>query len=136
MIIDRIARTVMENFEESEAIIAIADRDGCYVSSKTDEFEGVFADPQILDGICSQIDDGCEPATSVIGGYFVAGYSINSNGYAILLVPNYTSEKAAAYHDLAEIVLKQVAMLAENAITEAQASIFTHSSELLAVSSN
>jgi hypothetical protein len=132
MIIDRIARTVMANFEESETILAIADREGCYVSSNIDEFEGVFADPQILDGICSRIDDGCEPATSVIGRYFVAGYSINTSGYAILLIPNYTSEKASAYNDLAEIILKQVAMLAENAIGEPEISRFVHSSELLA----
>ncbi len=136
MIIDRIARTVMENFEESEAILAIADRDGSYVSSKTDDFESVFADPQILDGICSQIDDGCEPATSVVGGYFVAGYSINISGYAILLIPNYSPEKALAYHDLAEIILKQVAMLAENAIIQPETSIFSQSSELLATASN
>jgi len=136
MIIDRIARTVMENFEESEAIIAIADRGGSYVSSKTDEFESVFADPRILDGICSQIDDGCEPAATVIGKYFVAGYSINSAGYAILLIPNYSPEKASAYHDLAEVILKQVSMLVKNAITEPRISRFDHSSELLAIASN
>lgn len=131
MINSRIARTLMEIFEESETVLAIADRDGNYVSSKTDEFEGVFADPQLLDNLCSQIDDGCEPATAVIGRYFAAGYSINNSGYAILLLPNYTPEKAIQYYDLSEIILKQAAMLAENAICKSPALRFTHNAELL-----
>jgi hypothetical protein len=136
MIIDRIARTLMEIFEESETILAIADREGNYISSNTKEFEGVFAEPQLLDAIRSQIDDGCEPATSVIGGYFAAGYSINTTNYAIVLIPNYTAEKAKAYHDLSEIILKQVAMLAENAVEEPIISRFAHHSELLTAALN
>ncbi|HAL46089.1 MAG: hypothetical protein A2Y12_13160 [Planctomycetes bacterium GWF2_42_9] len=132
MIIDRIARTVMENFEESEIILAIVDRDGCYVSSKMDAFEEVFADPQMLDEICRKIDDGCEPATAIMGNYMVAGSSINDVGYSILLVPNYAPDKAAAYHDFAEIVLSQIAVIAERTLPDSETSRFSYNSELLA----
>ena len=132
MVIDRIARVVMESFEESEIILAVVDREGCYVSSKIDIFEEVFSDPQMLDEICKKIDDGCEPLTTEMGNYFVAGASIDNVGYSILLVPNYSSDKMAAYSDFSEIVLSQIAMLAEKFLPEEETSRFAYDSELMA----
>lgn len=132
MIIDRIARTVLESFEESNVILAIVDREGCYVSSQIDVFEEVFADPQMLDEMCRKIDDGCEPLTTQMGNYFVAGASINDIGYSILLVPNYAPEKTAAYSDFIEIVLSQISMLAEKTLPDSETSRFAYNSELLA----
>jgi hypothetical protein len=67
-----------------------------------------------------------------MGNYLVAGSSINDVGYSVLLVPNYTPDKAAAYHDFAEIVLSQIAVIAERTLPECETSRFAYSSELLA----
>jgi hypothetical protein len=121
----------MESFEESEIILAIADREGCYVSSKVDVFEQVFSDPQMIDEMCRKIDDGCEPAITQMGSYLAAGAAIDNVGYSILLVPNYTPEKAAAYHDFVEIVLSQIGMLTEKLLPESD-SRFAYNGDLLA----
>lgn len=131
MVIDRIAQAVMESFEESEIILAVVDREGCYVSSKIDKFEEVFSNPQMLDEICRKIDDGYEPLTTEMGGYFLAGSAIDSVGYSILLVPDYTPDKMGAYSDFAEIVLSQISMLAEKYLPESE-SRFAYDSGLLA----
>ncbi|OQA03942.1 MAG: hypothetical protein BWY69_00169 [Planctomycetes bacterium ADurb.Bin401] len=121
----------MESFEESEIILAIVDREGCYVSSQIDKFEEVFSDPQMIDEICVKIDDGCEPLTTEMQGYFAAGAAIDSVGYSILLVPGYTPDKMAAYSDFAEIVMSQIGMLAEKYLPENE-SRFAYDSGLLA----
>ncbi|MEN6387179.1 MAG: hypothetical protein ABFD79_18525 [Phycisphaerales bacterium] len=132
MIIDRIARTVMESFDNSKIILAIVDREGCYVSSKIDLFEKVFDDPQMIDEMCKKIDDGCEPAITQMGNYLAAGAAIGEFGYSILLVPDYTPDKAAAYHDFVEIVLSQIGMLTENLLPESGNSRFAYCSDSLA----
>jgi hypothetical protein len=122
----------MESFEESEIILAIVDREGCYVSSKINVFEDVFTDPQMIDEICKKIDDGCEPAITQMGSYLAAGASIGDVGYSILLVPNYTPDKAGAYHDFVEIVLSQIGMLAEKTLPENTNSRFAYCADSMA----
>ncbi len=132
MVIDRIARTVLESFEETEIVVAIVDREGCYVSNQTDVFETVFSDPRMLDEICRKIDDGCEPVITQMDGFLAAGASINDVGYSILLVPNYSADKAAAYYDFIEIVLSQIGVLSESFLPDSNTSRFAYNCDTLA----
>jgi len=132
MVIDGIAETVLESFEESETILTIVDKEGCYVSSKTDVFERIFADPRVLDSLCKKIDDGCEPLVSHIGSYFVAGSAVKNVGYSILIVPNYSPDKNASYHDFAEIILSQVSLLTEKVLTDSDTNLEYYSEMLSA----
>lgn len=132
MVIDRIARIVLESFEETEIILGIVDREGCWVSNKPDVFEQVISDPMMLDDMCRKIDDGCEPLLSHKDTYLIGGGAINDSGYAILLVPNYSAEKSAAYNDFVEIVLSQIAMLSEKVLPDSQTSRFAYSTDALA----
>lgn len=131
MTIEAIARTVLDSFEDSDVVLAIIDKDGNYVSSDIETFEEVFSQPEMLERVCQRIDDGCEPLVFRMGDYLMAASSVNTSSYSILLVPNYSLEKKAAYNDFVEIILNQIAILAEKSKSDSQ-TIQAYNPELLA----
>ncbi len=124
MTIKKIARTVFDSFQNSDIILTILDRGGSYVSNKVEVFEQVFSRQELLANLCGRIDDGCEPLIAQIGDYSVAatGFSANGSfgGYAVMLLPGCNLEKAVGCTDFIEIILSQIALLAERAVQDSQ----------------
>jgi hypothetical protein len=73
--------------------------------------------PERLDAICDQIDDGDDPCLCVLDEGCVVGTQLATErahcGYFLLFLPGYTSQTAQANMDILELVLGQAQLICE-----------------------
>lgn len=120
MIINQIAHTVFDSFDDTDIVVAILNHNGSYVSNKLDVFEKVFAQRGLLEELCGRINDGQEPLITNIDGYLVAARGLSAGlkdvdstgsrqvGYAIMLLPGESSKPSLEY---IEIILEHLSLI-------------------------
>lgn len=73
--------------------------------------------PDLLHRVCSQVDDGFEPAICQAGQAVIAAGQFCTErtncGYMVLVLPGYCYETAEANADLIEMMMTQLVLLAE-----------------------
>jgi hypothetical protein len=116
MTINQIAQAVFNSFANTDIVVAILNHNGSYVSNKLDVFEQVFAERNLLDELCSRVDDGQEPLISQIDGFIVAASCLSSGlenvGYSVMLLPACSFGNTPESVDFIEIMLEQFSLIA------------------------
>lgn len=103
--------------EPEGPVLILVDSERIYASNYPSRVGFLDESPELLEMICSQIDDGCDPCVHAVQNGCLVGTQLATQqsdcGYFLVFLPGYGADMVWANMDLVEFMLAQTQLIAQ-----------------------